>query len=274
MKRFLAILLLSLLFSCSPDLHTNNSAQYLNKVVVFGETHGTKDIPEFFFEQITAEFNHTKNVTVGLELPGRFNNLFKYFNSLKKPPSKSTIRKKITEDNFWCNLTDGRDSDAMLALLVNLIHLKYNNPTGNISILSLKTGKGFYEDGAPYYAEIFRSNNNTSGFILIGNHHARLAEGQKSFASELKKQNLEVITLNAATKNGSFTQCLIGGTCETKPLKGTDRYNSEGVFLLENTNNNYWFDGDYFIKTITPAQTAKNLTNECRDTEYNSMPFE
>lgn len=273
MKQFLSILLLSLLFSCSPNLQETNSPNYINQVAIFGEMHGTKDIPEFFFEQIKEEFKLTKNVTVGLELPGRFNNLFNYFDSLKKPPSKTAIRKKLTEDEFWCQLTDGRDSDAMLALLVDLIHLKYKNPTSNVSILSLRTGKGFYEDGVPYFAETFRANKNSSGFILIGNSHARLVEGQISFASELKKQNLDVISLNAATKSGSFTQCLIGGICETKPFKGTDIYNMEGIHLLKNRNN-YWFDGDYFIKKITPAQTAKNLTNECIDTEFKFKPFE
>ncbi len=274
MKRILAILISSLLFNCSPDLHTSNSPKYLNKVVVFGETHGTKEIPEFFFQQAVEEFQRTKNITVGLELPGRFNNLFIYFDNLKTPIKKSLIRNKLTEDEHWCKFSDGRDSDAMLSLLVNLIHLKYENPLDTVSILSLKLDRGFYDEGAPFFARKFNENNNTSGFVLIGNYHARLIKQANSFSNSLIKENLDIAVLNFATKDGFSTVCPFNQDCKQKKLGVTERHNKTGIYLFENKTEDDWYDGDFFIEKITGAEQAKNLTNECKDTVFKFTPFE
>ncbi len=162
----------------------------------------------------------------------------------------------------------------MLSLLVNLIHLKYQNPNERVSILNLNVRGGLDEGGAEYFAKNFISNNNSSGFILTGNYHARLAKQEISLSNSLKKANLDVIALNLSTKDGHYTSCRLDRICELKSLKTTDKYQKNGVYLYKNKKENNWYDGDFFIKKITGASIAKNLTNDCKDTEFNFTPFE
>ena len=274
MKQLISILFFSLLFSCSPNQQQSNSPKYLNQVVVFGEYHGTKEIPEFFFKEILKEYQHSKNLTIGLELPDKFSDTINYLNNLETSISKKKIREKFSEDDFWCNFGDGRHSKAMLSLLVDVTSLKLKNSASNISIVFLNTGNGVDKDGAIAFSNAFNKNKDSSGFVLTGNYHARLTkmlsylQGPLPLSGHLRTLGSNVIALNISTKKGNAWMCMATNMCEAKPVMPTNKYVDEGVYLDDKQNQLTAYSGEFFIEELSVDTVPINITANCADSKF------
>ena len=90
------------------------------KVVIVGEVHGTKEIPEFVGELACSFLQSGKKLILGLEIPSDTQETINvYMNSKGTPLDK----KKLIESEFGAG-NDGRRSQAILALVENLRKLR------------------------------------------------------------------------------------------------------------------------------------------------------
>ncbi len=97
---------------------------YMQKVIVLGELHGTKEIPRFV-EQLTCQFLALgKAVTVALELPSTEQASLDEFMQSR---GADTDRKKMLSTRFWSKtLRFGTNSEAVADLIAALRQRKFD----------------------------------------------------------------------------------------------------------------------------------------------------
>ncbi|WP_438728200.1 hypothetical protein ACR9YC_12625 [Parasphingorhabdus sp. DH2-15] len=180
-------LLLAAATACSPlqgweDIATVSS----DKILVFGETHGTSESPKAVEEYICALLERDETVLLAIEFSATTNNGFQ--TAWRKPHAQF---REALFDNVasWSNRDDGVASEAMLNMLVRL-H-KFKSEGSDINIVAFngtrnaeQTSKfqhllaqGPHEAAQAeniYVASIARPYNRV--IVLVGSLHAQKAQ--------------------------------------------------------------------------------------------------
>lgn len=223
------------------------------KVVIFGEYHGTKEIPIFFYNAVCAS-NVLRNGTlvVGLELPTEFNKIFEPSDE----PSAAAATAKLREHEFWNVMGDGRHSSAMLSLTEKLLALSYSDR--RIKLVALGN-KNVNTEGAELLMRRVPSSESARALVLIGNAHAQtqIIPGYniKPFGATLVENGVDVLSLDIATSGGEAWLCKTRDTCAPTAVPVTNADPRPGIHL-NGCSANCRFQGTYFIKNLTVASPA------------------
>lgn len=205
-----AVALVVVFLTSSPVIACSEPAGFESlanaRVVVFGEYHGTKEIPRFFFNVVcTAAQKSNGTLLVGLELPEEFNFVFR---ELGRMPVEDLID-QIRGDAFWRSFGDGRSTGAMLRLLNELAYLASSRM--RVVIVAL-AGNDTDAAGADLLAKAMREHRPQKALILVGNAHARLqpmGSGHWPMAAQLlERHGQEVLSLNISAGGGEAWVCL------------------------------------------------------------------
>lgn len=198
------------------------------RIVVFGEYHGTVEIPEFFQDVVcnTAVSFPQEKLLIALEMPDAFNTYFERNKSGNGTEAVESLKK----DDFWNGMRDGRHSASMLGLVVNLMSMARSGP-GNIELVAVKNSK-IDSAGALFLSDRIQTSQPDRTLVLIGNAHAmknRVADSAgpsmaklgKSFADNLAERHKGVVSLDIMAASGKFWGCW-QTTCEPRSFRTTD----------------------------------------------------
>lgn len=175
-------------------------------VTVFGEYHGTNEIPAFFFDVVcTMALDSKATVVVGLELPDEFNAIFQ---AAGATPTTDLV-KRLSDNVFWDVYGDGRHSRAMLRLSISLLELASTNP--HVRLVAFAR-RDIDSAGADFLNSAINEHDARKTLILVGNAHARLTSmkgGVTPLAAVLKKHHgRNVLSFNISAGGGQAWACL------------------------------------------------------------------
>lgn len=225
-------------------------------VVVFGELHGTREVPAFVGD-VVSELARRGNVVLALEIPGGHTPaLARYLAS----DGGDAARTQLLADPFWAAAyQDGRRSVAMLALLDRL-----RADHAAVDVV------GFDIDGAGSPEQRDRSMaENLAGLrkqrpgdaivVLVGSLHGARGElaffpGRGWMAGFLVEAGVEVVSLDLRHAGGSAWTCIDGEASHCGMGEVGARPASPGIHLAASTDGNY--DGWFGVGSLTAAPPA------------------
>lgn len=186
-------------------------------VLLFGEKHGTQEIPAFIADVVCLAAKERMRVTLGLEIPDEEQAAIDRFLSSQ---GGTADKAQLTKGAFWHpEMQDGRSSAAMLALIEQLRSLQKSG--GKVRVVAYDSKPG---TSSPERDRIMAQNltaaitrNPKSLFIVLsGNIHARLTRGNQwnkeyeSMGYLLTKsvENSRLFSFNASHEGGEAWVCI------------------------------------------------------------------
>lgn len=223
-------------------------------VVIFGEIHGTKELPAFFLDCVQEFHNNNERIQIFLELPTDIDAILKEYLQ-----GKASLTEFISEPHWKKN--DGRASIAMLGLLSEI----KNTGLGHLPIFAIDVSK-YVENRDSEIMINFMKNFSPDSFnlVLVGNLHAQLTAYRRGktiinpFASLLKGEIADTVSLRAAYPAGSAWACT--PDCGLKNIDEND-----GEFGRFPINNVYWggsqikYSGVFKVGSISASPPARNF---------------
>ncbi|MBI3447398.1 MAG: hypothetical protein HY049_00550 [Acidobacteria bacterium] len=202
-------------------------------VVVLGETHGTREIPETFARLVcaTAAARPGKTILVGLEIPAEAQEAVDAF--LGSDGAEAATG-KLLEQKFWNReFQDGRSSEAMHRLLGDLrrfkaaglaIEVRAMDPPGDLGQDERDLEMSQAIDAA------IESVKPAQTLVLCGDVHSRVQKGFPwdhaasyiPFAARLAAKR-ETIGLNTSVASGTAWICITAKAEECGPKKALAR---------------------------------------------------
>jgi hypothetical protein len=177
------------------------------RAFIFGELHGTAEIPALFGDLVCAAAAQGP-VIVGLEMPESSQGAL---DAWLASDGGAAARTTLLADSFW-RFTDGRSSEAMLALLGRVRALKAAGR--RISLLAFVPSVNDPASQTPYEqamaANWRRALANTSGarlFVLVGSVHSRIAHYRDFEPAAEHLPRAESLTFAPLIVGGSAYNC-------------------------------------------------------------------
>ncbi len=218
-------------------------------LVVFGEVHGTREIPAFIGDAACAAARIGR-VHVGLELPTEDSGLLATFLAGRGDDG-------LRQSSFWRSASPyGVTSKAMLALLRRL--RAYRNAGAPIDVFffddRIHSGLDRRDEGMARIISRERASAPRDLFlVLVGNLHAR--KSRQWMASFLAG---DVTTLDVRSPPGTAWVCLQkdGGaqSCGSQPWRTPAAAAGRGIELVPQPDVGY--DGVYRLQSITASPPA------------------
>jgi hypothetical protein len=240
-----------------------------SRLLVFGEFHGSTEVPEFVGAYACAISATGRPLVLGLEIPSGEQRLIDQY---MRSPGGQDDRDQLLTGAFWHQSNqDGRSSQAMLALLERLHALGKNG--GRIAVLAIDTdnadlgANGRDAVMAVNIRSALRRPESPSVIALVGNLHAQKTRGN-SFDQHFESMTYQLsserpIALNMHTTGGTAWACRreTGGevSCQPGLVTGSPSPASAPAKFLLNTADQPRYDGRFYIGAMTaspPAATA------------------
>jgi len=230
-------------------------------LVLFGEIHGTEQIPEFIGDAACAAARKGR-VHVGLELPTEDSGLLATFLAGSGDDG-------LRESKLWRSSSPyGVTSGAMRALLGRLREYRKAGAPIDVFFFDDRIHSGTEGRDEGMADAISRERARSPGdlyLVLVGNYHARKSigapwdPGMRWMASFLARHERGLITLNVRAPPGTAWMCLQeedgGQSCGSHPLSGTDAPASGRAIELE-PNVKLGYDGIYRVSAMTASAPA------------------
>jgi len=230
-------------------------------LVLFGEIHGTNEIPDFVGD-VACAAARKERVHVGLELPASDSHLLARFLGGRDDDG-------LRESKFWRSSSPyGVTSRAMLALLQRLREYRRSGAPIDVFFFDERARSGLARRDEAMAESISRERRRAfSGIylVLVGNYHARNIVGapwdpeKRWMASFLSQREPGLVTLDFRSLPGSAWMCVqkVGGgeICGSNPIKGTDDATSTRAVRLE-PDPGLGYDGVYWVGAITASPPA------------------
>jgi hypothetical protein len=169
--------------------------------ILFGEVHGTTEIPRFFLDCVTESVGNNESIEVLLELDTGENEKLKKF-------ANGQISETDLLQSPHLKKTDGRASIAMLSLVRALKDLQ-----GGQIVARGFDARGADRDRAMMSNLVSLRGAKRYSLVLTGNLHARLIRGVAwntaftPFATHLRDHGEHVISLNVHYTEGTAWTC-------------------------------------------------------------------
>ena len=228
-------------------------------VVLFGEVHGTKEMPEHFFDVVCNANKTNKKIKIGIENSYKLTSILQQFINAKNLDDSIN---QLMKTKFWSKeYQSGRSSVDMLELLKSI--RKLNLDSNNIEIFSFDHQGGGHQEG---YREqlivgsIFKHvDKNTLMLVLTGNIHSRITHGRpwdesaKNVGALLKEKYNATHSVYLKSSGGDGWICT--PECKVQKLNGSPIdvnkifVKSDGV----NKHNWNWHIGE--VSASLPART-------------------
>lgn len=222
-----------------------------NGIIIFGELHGTNEIPQFFSDCAQEFISHNESIKIFLEYPSSEDNVVEKF-------MQGEINENdLIQEPHWAR-TDGRSSQAMLAVFRDLKSysargLKIHGFDSNIN-----EGKRTQVMVDHFMAAYSKNSYN---LILTGNIHAKLTQGLPwdanyiPFAMLLKKNVGNMISLDADYLAGTAWIC--SPKCGITKI---GRRDDESKFNLNMpivfSDKIFSYDGYFYFRNISASPPA------------------
>jgi hypothetical protein len=233
--------------------------------IIFGELHGSAEIPKFFFDCAREFVDKKEAVTIFLEFPASGNPVVGQF-----------MRGEIGQDDFikaplWTR-QDGRASLAMLGLFRDLKTLAASRlPLSGSGSVSVPVPvpvpvpvfgfdlSGYEPDREKAMLRNFLSTYSSTGYnlVLTGNVHAMLTSGTAwnpdfvPFGKHLRDHAANVVSLDARYPAGSAWVCM--PQCGVTPLTATDS-SAHGPASIVFSSENPTYSGIFFVPSLTASR--------------------
>lgn len=249
---------------CGPEIAGSADITARWSIVMVGELHGTVEGPAAFGRIVcrAAERAHPNGVLVGLEIPRSDQAAI---DAALAAADDETARARLLGTRHFSGEThDGRDSEAMLALLLELrrqrragLGLEVVAFDGDPSTFTPATDRDL--EMARELGAAIDAHPDSTVLAYAGNLHTRrraLARLQRHppMAQRLAADHPELVALDFASAGGSFWAC-IGDTCGVQQGKGNDRGREPFVALGDEQGDAY--DGFLYVGPITASPPAK-----------------
>jgi hypothetical protein len=172
-----------------------------DRVLLFGEVHGTREIPAFVGEVACQAVAAGLPVVLALEVPGSVGEAM----DLYVRSDGEAARTRLLQSRHWSpDLADGRSSQAMLALVDRMRQLFAGG--GRIVVIGVQ--RGGEAEGARSIVEARTRNPGSLVLALAGNHHTCVSPTCAPYRGfgHILVEDLRVpaVSLNAQISGGSF----------------------------------------------------------------------
>jgi hypothetical protein len=182
--------------------------------VIFGEMHGTQEMPEFVGDYICRRLQQRGTATVGLEISS-FEQV--RLNAFIASEGSAADRTKLLNGSFWRRDSDGQDgrgSEAMFRLVERIRQWKQQGMDVDVLALDAPAQGQHTRDGA--MAELVRSalrrRPDRQYVVMVGDVHARKGKGTpwgplyEPMAFQLRAEHPLVIDMQSG-KGGTAWVC-------------------------------------------------------------------
>lgn len=233
---------------------TGLSAVFPASILIFGEYHGSNEIP-IKFSHVVCQFRNARpkeKILIGLELPIEFDQIF--INMKAVAPVDAA--KMIDQLPFWRNFGDGRHSDAMRKLTHTLMAYSYES-NGHIEIVGYQRKK-IDSAGAEVILARMLELKADRVILLTGNGHARKSSGLKGPPHPPMGENLltsgkKVISLDIRYSQGDAWVCL--PECAKRKLPVIPVRDKSDIVIGQGIADGA-YDGYYYIQNLTISDSV------------------
>jgi hypothetical protein len=234
----------------------------LNYIIV-GEVHGTDAIPEFFSDFVCDISHKRTKVVVALE----FNeNLQPHFDEFFSSDGGQAAKMKFRESAWSTKFPDGRTSEAMFGLMVDLWRLQRQG-----RILRVAAVRPSFEGNQAQLEKIFaqrvlqskRDQSDALVILLVGNFHAMRSsprpnselQPMASFLPRSEGLSLNVDVSGSAwgceSNNGLDRSKAVETKCGPYPLNA--QRNSKKIEIIFNDSIDNLWDGTIYLPNNSEA---------------------
>ncbi len=235
--------------------------------LLLGEMHGTVESPAFVANAACLALRAGRPVTVALEVPGEEQ---ARVNTFLASAGTTADRAALLDSSFWKDVyQDGRRSEAMLALLDEVRHLRGGGRPIRVALIDRQERSGTSGDRDRWMAEaLVQAFEETPGGVVIGlagNLHMRIRRGNPfnpdfesaGYVLVQRRPDLRVTSLDVSYPDGTAWICTSAeaSSCQARPLRGKGDGQSERVVLHSEVTNGY--HGVYYLKSLTASPPAK-----------------
>lgn len=213
--------------------------------VIFGELHGTKEIPAFFSACVREFVDRGERVRVFLE-----------FDASNTGHTAQYLRGEIDEAALLSSprwlAHDGRTSQAMLELHRALKGLDVYGFAGGLGVADTNAAMG----------ENFMQQRLADGYnlVLVGNAHARLAAMKGMtypsvpFGQYVQARSKNVVSLDARYTGGEAWTCM--GYCEATPVPGNEPAGRKPAKPISFASKDRGFTGYFSVGALSASPPA------------------
>jgi hypothetical protein len=217
-------------------------------VIMFGEMHGTAEVPRFVRALLANQFS----IVLGIEWPASLQSVVTAFID-----GKIDRTELLAEPNMFWDWRDGRGSEEMVALLASAAVLRAAGYTIRVVCFDGVFPSAEERDagmGATFAAAVDPSALNLA---ICGNLHARTSD-PRWMGWHVRERYPELLALNVADDGGTAWCILDGGEPGVHEMKGARRAEPRelGVILFEQRDE-HGYDGELYVGTTTASSPAK-----------------
>jgi hypothetical protein len=257
--------------ACAPDTTLPKEVKEPGSVLLFGEAHGTQELPAFFGEAVCTTVTSGLPVEVGFEMPKADQATVDSF--LASPGGVSDVETLLATPWWSATLQDGRPSQARVALLQRLRQLRAQGLPLGVFLFDVDTADNIAnrdKDMAESVAAHARAHPKALTMVLVGDLHAGKSKGLSwdpnylPMGWHLREAGIRVRSLGRSTPAGTAWTC--SGTskddmkCESSAFRATPPLPSgrtTGIELLPAPSKQS-YDGLYATPSLTSSPPARS----------------
>jgi hypothetical protein len=252
--------------SACPPIGNVDSVLVRGRVTLFGEMHGTDQMPAFVGNVLCHAAARHLPATLGVELSSESSVTLDDFVRAKR--DSAAARTELLADTVWHELPpDGRTSLAMVQLLETARSLARAGADIRVVAFSRPSTKTRDSTMAVELATAIARDTSRVVVVLTGNIHSRMVTGI-AFDSTLRPMGLllrqmlrprRVVGLDVSYQPGTAWLCFTGTPCGPRSLKGNAVIPSGRIELgpLESA-----YDGAYGVGAIVASPPAVRSSSE------------
>ena len=248
--------------SCSSPIPGANAVLVPGTLVLFGELHGTTEVPRFVVDLACQAASRGIVMDLGLELPGEEQ---LRIDSFLASGGTTQDEQALLEGQFWQRpLQDGRSSRAMADLLDRIRRLRRSGARIQVFLFDrAKPGRNRDADMAKNILEVYAQKQEDLVLVLTGNLHAKTEKvpmGSTELVPmgfELVKAGARVTSLASAHPPGTAWVCQGSGveSCGSHQMRGKARGDSRFIQLSESDAAGY--NGIFYVPSLTASPPAR-----------------
>jgi hypothetical protein len=223
-------------------------------VILFGEMHGSNEIPDFVGSAACQLANSPKPVLVALEIPEADQKLLDAY------WKDDALAPALYGSEFWkVEFQDGRRSQAMARLIGNLRAWRLAGMDIAVRFVDQEHPGDRDDSVAKTVVSLRKRNPDRLILVLIGNVHAKTVVGAPwdddyvPAAVRIRDEGLDVVSLNAKYGDGEAWMCTGGdaSSCAANPVRSNGGGSGPSISIDGNIEDGY--DGAFFVGSLTAS---------------------
>lgn len=253
--------------TCAPEAAVPPGLALPGSIVLFGEFHGTRELPAMFGEAACHVAQRGVPVTVALEVErSEQANVDAYLGSTGDSAAESSL---LGSPHWKLSMRDGRSSRAMVDLLTRLRQLRRAGLGIEVFLFADYRGASADAQMANNLSDHRRDHPERALLALTGNYHARTAvgapwdPGKKFMGWYLRQTGHRVASLNFHGPPGTAWACMVEPGDSRQPACGVTQLNRKesdallppGIHLLT-TPSPDGYDGTFSVGSLTASPPA------------------